>query len=247
MDCIGYVDEVNRFYIAGWVADQDRWETPLEVDILVNGEGHGTCTANLFRPDLDKLHPNATCRYAFRFYFADPLSMYNEHDVSVRVSGTTFYLKRDQDPLGPIEARITASTCRPAGPILVSTLGRTGSTAVMATLAQHPKIVVAGSKPFEVEMGCYYAYALRTMLAKGDHERSLRTDEITATANRFRIGFNPYFEASFADVFSNRQTLDRFLTTRMPGRLASTFRDIITDYYEEVAADTGKELSNLLR
>jgi hypothetical protein len=120
-------------------------------------------------------------------------------------------------------------------------MGRTGSTAVMATLKQHPNIVVAGGRPYEVELGSYYAYALRTLLAAGDHERSLRTDEITAIANRFHIGFNPYFAPSFASVFKDPLTLERLMTKRLPGRLGRTFREIILDYYEEVAIDQGVE------
>lgn len=90
-------------------------------------------------------------------------------------------------------------------------------------------------------MGCYYAYALRTLLATGDHTRSLRTDNITLADNRFHIGFNPYFEFGFSTVFKTPRTLGDFLTSRLPRRLGTTFRDIILDYYEEVAKDQGIE------
>lgn len=244
MDYVGYVDEVNRFYVAGWVADRNDWQRSLKIDVIVNGQGRGVCAADAFRKGLDELHPDATGRYAFRFYFAGPLSMYSKQEISVRVSGSTFYLAQKHGPILPIESNVpdtNASRYRPSGPAIVSTLGRTGSTAVMAILAQHPKIVVAGGRPFEVEMGCYYAYALRTLLANGDHERSLRTDEITATSNRFNIGFNPYFETSFSNVFNDTQGLQRYMTNRLPGRLSQAFREIILDYYEEVAKDHGKQ------
>jgi hypothetical protein len=237
MDCVGYVDVVSRFYVAGWVADRDDWSRSLKVDILVNGKGRGVCIADQFRDKLDTLHPNSTGRYAFKFYFAVPLSLYHEHDISVRVSKSPYYLVQGHPPIMPIEGNGNVPAPRPNGPILLTTMRRTGSTAIMAVLAQHPNIVVAGERPYEVELGCYYAYALRTLVAEGDHARSLSTDAITASENRFHLGFNPYFEASFSRVFKDPLTLRRYLTTRVPGRVGAAFREIILDYYEELARD----------
>ncbi len=237
MDCVGYVDVVSRFYVAGWVADRDDWSSALKVEILVNGKGRGVCVADQFRDKLDALHPNSTGRYAFKFYFAVPLSLYHEYEVSVRVGKTSYYLVHGHPPIRPIEDNGNVPAPRPNGPILLTTMGRTGSTAIMAVLAQHPNIVVAGERPYEVELGCYYAYALRTLVAEGDHVRSLSTDAITASENRFHLGFNPYFEASFSRVFKDPLTLRRYLTTRVPGRVGAAFREIILDYYEELARD----------
>ncbi|HET6307451.1 MAG TPA: hypothetical protein VFG12_09715, partial [Rhodopila sp.] len=77
MDCVGYVDEANRFYVSGWVANRDRWDKSLKVDIIVNGREMGVCLADTFRQGLDELHPDATGHYAFRYYFVNPLSMYS--------------------------------------------------------------------------------------------------------------------------------------------------------------------------
>jgi hypothetical protein len=239
MKYLGYVDEINRFYVTGWVANESDWQQTLSVDILVNDLGQGCCSANIFREQLDQLHPDATGRYVFKFYFSDPLDMYSQQEVKVRVSGSSYYLIQRDGPIKPVESDPDVGMSRPSGPIIVSTMGRTGSTAVMAVLAQHPNIVVAGAKPYEVEMGCYYAYALRTLVAAGDHTSSLRTDKITATENRFHIGFNPYFEHGFSSVFTDPQSLQKFRTERLPRRLGRAFRNVILDYYEEVAKDQG--------
>lgn len=241
MDYVGYIDDANRFSVCGWVADRHDWEQSLRVDILVNGQPQGFAHANEFREGLAQLNPAATGRYAFRYYFANPLSMYRPHEVTVRVSNSNYFLTRIGGSIGAIKPDPNTSSARPSGPILLSTSGRTGSTLVMATLAQHPNVVVAGDRPYEVEMACYYSYALRTLLAAGDQSRSLRTDRITATENRFHIGFNPYFDYSFSSVFKNRETLWSFLSDRVPARLSQAFRDIILDYYQEVAADQGIE------
>lgn len=239
MNFVGYVDEITRFHVAGWVADKDDWQRSLRVDILINGEGHGFCFADQFREQLDSLDAQATGRYAFKFYFADPLSMFDEHTVSVRVSNTEYYLQGSHNAICAIKGGNSLSSDRPANAIIVTTMGRTGSTAVMALLAQHPSIVVAGEKPYEVELGCYYSYALRTLTAAGDHDRSLKPSMITASENRFQIGFNPYFEASFVSAFKDRQRFMRFMASSVPNRLGMTFREIVLDYYEELAKDKG--------
>jgi hypothetical protein len=237
MDYVGHVDEISRFCVAGWVADRDDWKKSHTVEILVKGRGGSVCKAEDFRNKLDELHPDATGRYAFRFYFSNPLSMYDDHEVSVRVSDTGYHLIQQQASVPAIDADPDVSTHRPGGPILLSTSGRTGSTAVMAVMAQHPNIVVAGTRPFEIELGCYYAYALRTLTATGDHLKSLRTDNITASENRFSIGFNPYFRARHREVFKNPAVLESYMKSRLPARLGSAFREIILDYYGEVARD----------
>ena len=237
MDYVGYVDEVTRFRVAGWVADRDDWKKSLHVDILVGGHGRDVVEADIFRAKLDELAPEATGRYAFDVHFPNPLSMYEQQEVLVRVTGSSFYLTQDQPAIEAITPDPAVSVLRPVAPVLLSTMGRTGSTAVMASLAQHPNIVVAGTRPFEIELGCYYAYALRTHVASADHEKSLSTDMITAGENKYQIGFNPYFRKGHGEVFKNPMVLDHFMTNRLPARLANAFREIILDYYEEVARD----------
>ncbi len=239
MDIVGHIDEANRFFVTGWVADRDDWGTSLRVDILVNDVPVGWTDANTYRPGLTTLDTTATGRYEFRYYFADPLSLYQQHIVSVRVSGSKIPLAKTAKPIPAANPDPFAPAARPTRPILISTCGRTGSTAIMAELASHPNIVVAGDRPYEVEMGCYYAYALRTLAAHGDPERSLASDKITASENRFHIGFNPYFQQGYPNIFKQRDRIDQFISERVPPRLAQAFRDIILDFYQDVAADQG--------
>ena len=77
----------------------------------------------------------------------------------------------------------------------------------MEVLRAHRRNIVAGKPPYEIEMGCYYAYALRALVADADHERSLRPDRITDAANHRLIGFNPFFDPF---VFRNGEELRRF-------------------------------------
>lgn len=241
MTPVGYLDAFTRFHVAGWAADQDNWSGTVNVTIFINGEEIHTLEANQPRAELDKIAEGATGRYAFVFYFAEPLSPYRRNEVVIKVVSTDYTLRHEALPsIEPLETNDAGDRFRPQAPILLSTMGRSGSTLLMAVLAQHPQIVVAGRRPFEVEMGCYYAYALRAMTAAGDHERSLRADRITATEGRFHLGFNPYFEPSFAKYFHDLETLPKFINRRVASRLVTAFKGIMLDYYEMVADDQDK-------
>jgi hypothetical protein len=238
---IGYVDACTRFHVAGWAADQDDWGGALRVVILVNGREVKTVTADQHRENLDQIGDGATGKYAFRYYFEAPLSPYRRHEIVAKVRpGDHVLPSASATVLEPIEGYDSGEQFRPHAPILLSTMGRSGSTVLMAILARHPKVIVAGRRPFEVELGCYYAYALRTLTAAGDQIKSLRSDRITAKDYWFHLGFNPYFEPSFATYFREPGTLSAFINRRAAPRLVTAFRGIMLDYYEEVARDQNK-------
>ncbi|MDR3535641.1 MAG: sulfotransferase [Acetobacteraceae bacterium] len=241
MTPIGYIDAFTRFHVDGWAADQDNWGGTVKITIFVNGEEVHTMEADHLRAQLDQVGPGATGRYAFSHYFESPLSPYRRNEIAIKVASTDCFLKgATLTTIEPIEAEDAGDQFRPQAPILLSTMGRSGSTLLMAVLAQHPQIVVAGQRPFEVEMGCYYAHALRALTAAGDHRRSLRADKITASEGRFHLGFNPYFEPSFGAYFRDPKTLPEFINKRVSGRLVTAFRGIILDYYQTVASDQDK-------
>lgn len=241
MKPVGHVDDATRLSVSGWAADADNLRDAVRVIITVNGTECGSTEADQFRADLQTISAGATGRYAFRFYFPEPLSPYRRQQVLVRVDGSETPLPFAMSVLAAVERDPDDAIHRPHGPVLLSTMGRSGSTALMASLAHHPQIVVAGQRPFEIEMACYYAYALRTLIAAGDHERSLRPDQITASANLFQIGFNPYFEPSFRGIFRDPSRMDHFLTGVVPNRLGSAFKEIVLDFYEAVARDQNRK------
>lgn len=234
----GRIDEVTRLHISGWVMDRENLDRSLTVGILANGVGCGEVEASQFRPGFAEETglAGASGRYFFRFDFPEPLSPFEQNEIVVRIA--------DADDLvlavalvNPVQWDRSAGSVRPQAPILVSSMGRSGSTLLMGILAAHPQIVVAGKRPFEIEMICYYVYALRAFISEGDHEHSLRPDRITAAENRYHLGFNPYFEPSFRTGFADPSLIDRFRNGPLAGRLSEAFRNLIVDFYEAVACD----------
>ena len=240
MKPIGHVDDITRFSVTGWAADQDNPDRNVKVVIILNGRECARVLADGHRGGLEELRPGSTGKYGFLYYFNPPLSPFTRNEVQIKVERTEHVLSRGHAIIEAARADAPAETNRPAAPILLSTSGRSGSTVTMGILAEHPQIVVADKRPFEVEMLCYYSYALRTLAAAGDHRSSLRPDRITAAENRFKIGFNPYTSPGFRRNFNNPELFDRFFFGALPKNLAHAFRETILDYYSAVTEDTGK-------
>jgi hypothetical protein len=237
---IGYVDELTRFWVSGWLADASDPQRVLRAVVAVNGEEQTRVEAAGHRAGLERTFPGATGRYAFQFYFDPPLSPFVPWRVVVTAEESGEVLANGEQVIAPIGRDAPPAAQGPRQPILVSTTGRSGSTLLMGVLAAHPGIVVADRRPFEIEMLCYYGFALRTLVAPGDHLRSLRPDMITARENRFGIGFNPYTYPLYREAFAQPSLFDRFCNEQLPSRLQPALRDIITDYYAAVAEDQGK-------
>lgn len=233
MNPTGYIDELTHQCVTGWAADLDDLSAALSFGVFDNDQGCAVLRADVARPGLEQeLGHGATGRYAFRCYFPEPLSPYQGHKVTLRCVEAEFVLEAELPAAEPVAIPPGDPLYRPHGPILLTSGGRSGSTAVMAMLAAHPRIIVAGKPPYETEMGCYYAYALRALTAAADHDRSLRPDGITDVAHQFHLGFNPYLDVH---TFGSLPALQQFMCRNLPGRMGEAFRGIILDYYQAVA------------
>ena len=241
MKPVGHVDEITRYSISGWAADEDLPGQSVHVVISQNGRDGIRVHADIFREGLTKASSAAHGKHGFQYSFNPPLSPFRRCEVQVRVEGAAKTLPRGHAVLEPVASDAAGADYRPSNAILLSTSGRSGSTVMMGILAGHPQIVVADVRPFEVELLCYYSYAYRVLVAAGDHNASLRPDRITAVENRYKIGFNPYTAEGFKRHFANPALFNEFFLRDMPKRLSGAFRDIILDYYTAVAQDKAKQ------
>ena len=240
MPIIGYVDEATIFSVSGWMANTDNLRQTLTAVIFVDHVDIGRVEASLNRKGLETIAPGATGKYMFKYYFDAPLSPFTEHDIVVRAVPGYVDIEPGVVHVASAAKQPATRPTQPLRPMLLTTMGRSGSTLLMSILAAHPHIVVADQPPFEVELLTYYAYALRHLISPGDHERSLRPDQITAVESRFSLGWNPYFEASHRLRFKDQTLFAEFLANAVPPRLAAAFHDIVLEFYKTVAVDQGK-------
>ena len=241
MKQIGHVDEISRYSISGWAADEDSPGQSVHVVITQNGRETARVPADIYRKGLSNAFPAASGKHGFHYSFNPPMSPFRRYDVQIRVERAVEPLPRGHAVLEAVHSAAVNEVVRPSNAILLSTSGRSGSTVMMGILAGHPQIVVADEKPYEIEMLCYYSYALRALVAAGDHTASLGPDRVTAVENRYKLGFNPYTAEYFRNHFKDPKLFDKFFIQDMPRRLGGAFKEIILDYYAAVAKDKNKQ------
>jgi hypothetical protein len=128
-----------------------------------------------------------------------------------------------------------SSSHRPAlEPLMVTSLGRTGTTWLMAMLAEHPQVVASREHPHEMKAGQYWAHALQVLSRPGDPLRSTNAD---LQRHSSWIGPNPYFNARAA----RQPHLGSWLGRRHAEALADFARRTIDDWYVNLAADQGDD------
>jgi hypothetical protein len=240
MSIIGYVDDINRYSISGWIGDTDSPEDPIGFSVIVDGIVVSRQFTNIQKSGLDEMNLNKIGIYGFKIYFESPLSPFQTYEISVIPDSSKIPLEPGNLRLEPVKGSSDTARYRPHNAILLSTMGRSGSTLLMGVLNAHPHIIIGDKPPFEIELLTYYAYLFRALVAAGDHELSLRPDDITNTKHRMRIGFNPYFEQSFALNFNTRHLFTKIINEHVPLNLQKCFKSIILDYYMTVAEDKNK-------
>lgn len=120
-------------------------------------------------------------------------------------------------------------------PLMVTTMGRSGSTLLMERLRQHPDILIAGSHPYEVKQFIYYGLALGVLTGHADRENSLHPDKMSTALNRNWIGRNPFNDGGHSPSGPVKEYWER----QLPDIMARSFRHAILEYYdaERVAAN----------
>jgi hypothetical protein len=90
-DYQGWFDVANCDAIEGWVWNKNAANTPLRVDILVNGAQVAQVVADVFRQDL-KDAGKGDGRHGFKFPTPARLKNSQNNSVTVRVTGTNFFI-----------------------------------------------------------------------------------------------------------------------------------------------------------
>ena len=233
---VGHVDIVSHGLLAGWAADRSRPLTKVTLTVAVNGLS-AQFSAEQPRTDLKSVFENATGEYGFRFSDSPlPLSPFIENRIEIRFADDGAIVPGGEITLPPLGTRLPqAGRAGLTTPILVTTTGRSGSSLLMARLAQHPAILVARDHPHELKLLSYYALALNTLVSGADRERSTNADNMLAT-KRYFVGFNPYND----ETQRHDPVFQSFWTESSPDILRACFVALIDAYYARRTGRAGK-------
>lgn len=231
---LGHVESISRQGVTGWAADPNRPASETVVRIAVDDLRFGA-KADEMREELRGTFPGATGTHGFSTasLHAFPLSPFVDHEIEVTFAATGALV-----PGGRAAIPRLGSAAGEAGkrrPVVVSSSGRAGTSLLMARLAGHPDILVAGEHPFEIKQIGYYAAAFNALTLPADRVRSTDPNTMLAKDKRFSIGSNPWAgDPALGPAFA------QFWNERLPDALRHGFSAAIESFYDIVAAETGK-------
>lgn len=225
---LGHIDLVTHHRVVGWAADETLPRRALPVTVLANGRVVRRCRAEHERRDLKKAFGDSSGCYEYRAEIDPPLSPWIAHKIEVRVGNVTV----GEVLLAPISVPQEAAPL----PLMMMSMGRSGSTLLMGRLREHPSIIVSGPPPYEVKLLTYYTLALALMSGEADRALSLDPDRMGAHHNRYYIGRNPFNSSAY----SKSPVLRNYWEHRLPGLLGASFRRAIVEHYDAEREAAGR-------
>lgn len=81
-------------------------------------------------------------------------------------------------------------------PLMLTTMGRAGTTWTMRLLSEHPQIVVHRWHPYELRTARYWWHMLKTLSEPRDPYHSAQADRFQT--DKLRVGYNPFYPEPIA-------------------------------------------------
>ena len=181
--------------LTGWVVA--RTGAVKAVSILCNEYEIATATPGLPRADVAH-HLNDLPGAEQSGFYVDVKTLGLDAHFTLDI-----YALLDDDRralLGHLECK--QELLRPAykpelNPILVTFIGRTGSTWLMRLLSEHPQIVIDTHYPYEIRPLLYWLHVLRVLSAPANHQRS--TYPTHFIEDEYWVGHNPFYTPDSID------------------------------------------------
>jgi hypothetical protein len=114
-------------------------------------------------------------------------------------------------------------------PLMVTTLGRSGSTWLMQILASHPQVVVFRRFPYESTPAKYWMHMLRVLSEPANMEQSAHPDNFHN--DLWWVGNNPYHD----DRVYEQVPLETWFARTYPEHLAAFCQRTVDDWYMTLA------------
>jgi hypothetical protein len=229
----GQQGDLHVLRIAGWVAGREV--RPRAVEVVYHGRPIQIAPVRGARPDVAAIRPDvdATADASWDALVGlvglrrdAMLELRVVLDGDVRVPAATLELRRESLRSG-FDAQVQ--------PLVLSSLGRSGSTWLMKMFAAHPEVVTMRRFPYESSPGKYWMHAMKVLSDPASLELSAHMD--TFHSDRSWAGSNPYFDAPAIDDPERGAWLGR----EQVERLARFFQDTVEQWYLTVARSQGQD------
>lgn len=228
----GEARNVYDIEVAGWVLGTAV--PAVAVEIHAEGTVLRRVPLDQQRPDVARDHPGAAEGASCGFHFwvgtvgLEPgvdlqLRAVLADESRVRLGG----VKVVHQPLrSGFEAKLQ--------PLMLTTMGRAGTTWTMRLLAEHPKIVVHRWHPYELRTARYWWHMLKLLSEPKDPYRSAQAD-FFQTSRSF-VGHNPFYP----DPVAVTPGLGEWFGRQYPEELAAFCQRQAEECYRRIAAAQGQ-------
>lgn len=228
----GLASSTHSLSFTGWLAGKTSRADKIEV--LQDGRAVLAMPVSILRQDLSEMFPEHSRADNFGFNGAvGSLRLRPSFELLVRgslESGVTI-------PLATISGRresVSGLGESPVRPVIVTTLGRTGSTWCVWLLQCHPEIVAHSPFDNDARVGSYWMSVLQTLSDPASYLRQLIPGKTTSTDWWTNI-------RETTPGVINDSALSDWLGTNRVRELAEMCRDRIASFYEHQAATSDKE------
>jgi hypothetical protein len=226
----GSTSDAYTLLVAGWVIGTPA---PVAVEVVDGGKVVRRAPVQLVRPGVAARFPELGSRPSG---YSTPLGLVGlAANASLELRAVLAGDRRV--PLGRFSLERTPLVAGERArfrPLMVTSLGRMGTTWLMRLLAEHPAIVARRSYPYELMVGRYWAHQLRVLSGPADYGCADTPD--TFAENLFRVGPNPFYGPLLHDAPELEGWFGRQHVERMAGFCVET----IDAFYEELARLQGQ-------
>lgn len=220
----------TTFEVSGWVVGRNA--PAREVQLVSRGRVLRTIPVSAERPDIVVRFPEAPERSGF-WMLAGTLGLDRTFEVEVKA----VLDDGSHATIGSIRGRrspVSTSFDPKLAPLMLTSLGRTGTTLAMSLLSAHPRIVAHRTYPYEIFPAKYWLHLLRVLAEPADHA-SFQPEGFTD--DLWKVGYNPFH----SPPVTNDPELMQLLGKTYVERLARFCEASIDDLYLAIAALQGQD------
>jgi hypothetical protein len=169
---------------------------PRAIEAVVPGQVLASAKPDLPTPEVALRHPSVAGAAACGFtLLLDTLGLPRQFEIRLRAEltdGSRIKIAQITGERQPLRGSFAATL----QPLLVTSLGRMGTTLLMRMLASHQGIVVYDRPPYEVRGGKYWMHVLKTLASPADTTKRIGAP-MEFHQEPLAVGGNPFYSAGF--------------------------------------------------
>jgi len=238
----GIVIQQPMIELAGWVLGKTN--RVVSIEITSAGQPMNLIRVDLPRPDVAKVYLDTPdtefCGFDQRI---GVVGLPEKFDLVVNAVIKEQNDKRIRVPLAVIHGRILVGTRvldSTRQPLMVTGLGRSGTTWVMRVLSEIPGIVIPKIYPYEMRVAVYWMHVLKVLSDPADHHFSTEPDGFEVKMRN--VGHNPYNHPVFITRFIDPDAMSNVFGVEYLEKLSRFCKSNIDYYYDMIEVSQGQKL-----